>query len=103
MCRQPDVTVNPDQGHHLFAANLECTALLTLTGEGEAGAGTAEFLFKTSCSQAKSPKAASQGLLRALCCCQPLAHGQAGLCAMSWGTGPLGAGIEWSLEGVCEQ
>lgn len=34
MCRQPDVTVNPDQGHHLLAANVECMALLTLTGEG---------------------------------------------------------------------
>lgn len=40
MCRQPDVTVNPDQGHQLLAANVECTALLTLTGEGEAGTGT---------------------------------------------------------------
>lgn len=52
MCRQPDVTVNPDQGHHLLAANMECMVLLTLTGEGEAGAGAANsFLFKTSCSQ----------------------------------------------------
>lgn len=63
--------MNPDQGHHLLAANMECMVLLTLTGEGEAGAGAANsFLFKTSCSQtftqAKSPKPASQGLLRAL-------------------------------------
>lgn len=89
MCRQPDVTVNPAQGHQLLAANVECTELLTLTGEGRQEQG--QFGFKSPVHglspKAKSPKPASQY------CCQPLAQGQAELCAMSWGPGPPGAGI----------
>lgn len=63
MCRQPDVTVSPDQGHHLLAANMECTALLTLTREGEAGAVFC-FCLKSPVHRL-SPKAASRG------CCGP--------------------------------
>lgn len=47
--------------------------------------------------KAKSPKPASQGLLRALYCCQLLVQGQDELGVMSWGPGLLGARIVRSL------
>lgn len=99
MCRQPDVTVNPAQGHQLRAANVECTALLTLTGEGRQEQGQLLFQFSVHglSPKAKSPKPASQY------CCQPWAQGQAELCAMSWGPGPLRAGVVRVPVDVCEQ
>lgn len=67
-------------GHHLLAAKVECTAFTNLNWGGGSRSRDS-FCLKSPVHslspKAKSPKPASQGLLRALHCCQLLDQGQA--------------------------
>lgn len=90
-------------GHHLLAAEVECTAFTNLNWGGGSRSRDS-FCLKSPVHsllpKAKSPKPASQGLLRALHCCQLLDQGQA-LCPELGFRSPLSRnGKGPSLEAV---